>query len=185
MSVQHNQTQMSHHHTWLWAKTCCAAANILGREYYLGEAFGACFAIAMMTITMMMLIRMMIMWFIMVMVIPIIGSHTTIYYPPVEAPAASGRIVATLLTAYERWTRFHGFDPTAEGQRGSRVIMAGAHRVVVPEGMHAYLQTRGEMVPADMWPDVPGLLPTIHRAGTGARTILVLNFHYAVVTEKE
>ena len=121
----------------------------------------------------------------MVMVIPIIGSHTTIYYPPVEAPAASGRIVATLLTAYERWTRFHGFDPTAEGQRGSRVIMAGAHRVVVPEGMHAYLQTRGEMVPADMWPDVPGLLPTIHRAGTGARTILVLNFHYAVVTEKE
>lgn len=121
----------------------------------------------------------------MVMVIPIIGSHTTIYYPPVDAPAASGRIVATLLTAYERWTRFHGFDPTDEGQPGSRVIMAGDHRVVVPEGMHAYWQTRGEMVPADMGPDVPGLLPTIHRAGTGARTILVLNFHYAVVTGKK
>lgn len=121
----------------------------------------------------------------MVMVIPITGSHTTIYYPPVEAPVAAGRIVATLLTAYERWTRFHGFDPTDEGQPGSRVIMAGDHRVIVPEGMHAYWQTRGETVPADMRPDVPGLLPTIHRAGTGARTILVLNFHYAVVTGKK
>jgi hypothetical protein len=47
----------------------------------------------------------------MVMVIPITGSHTTIYYPRLEAPAAAGRIVATLLTAYERWTRFHGSIP--------------------------------------------------------------------------
>lgn len=120
----------------------------------------------------------------MVMVIPITGSHTTIYYPPVEVLAAPGRIMATLLTAYERWTWFHGFDPTDEGQPDSWVIMAGDHRVIVPEGMHAYWQTRGETVPADMRPDVPGLLPTIHRAGTEARTILVLNFHYAVVTGK-
>jgi hypothetical protein len=63
--------------------------------------------------------------------------------------------------------------------------MAGHHPVIVPEGMHAYWRTRGETVPADMRPDFPGLLPTIHRAGTGARTILVLNFHYALMKDEQ
>jgi hypothetical protein len=121
----------------------------------------------------------------MVLVIPITGSHTTIYHPLVDLTPVPGRIIGNLLTAYERWTRFHGFDSTNESQSNSRVIVAGDDRVIVPEGIFDYLRSRGEKVPADLRPDFPGVLPTIHRAGTGARTVVVLNFHYARIGSRE
>jgi hypothetical protein len=119
----------------------------------------------------------------MVLVIPITGNRTTIYHPHVEgrAPPPGDRIVATLLTAYERWTRFHGFDPTNGDRPNTRWMKAGEDLVAVPEGMQEYLQTRGGTVPDDLHPEFPGVLPTVHRAGEGARTVLVPNFHYSPI----
>jgi hypothetical protein len=53
--------------------------------------------------------------------------------------------------------------------------------VALPESMHEHLRTRGGIVPDDLHPEFPGVPPTVHRAGEGARTVLVQNFHYSSV----
>ena len=118
----------------------------------------------------------------MVMIIPIVGNQTIIFPDSNGGPSPAGRVVGTLLTAFGRWQAFHGFDPTGLPESAIRQVKVGQTRQAVPTGMLKFLRTRAAEVPMDLNPDKPGVLPTVHRAGTGARTVIVLNFAYSAAT---
>lgn len=111
----------------------------------------------------------------MVLIIPLAGSRTKIFSP--HSPMV-GRCPGegVLITAFERWANFHSFDATTKGNNVQ--VKVGKENRVVPRGVLGYLKSRGRMVSADMHPDWQGILPTVHQAGKGARTNLVLNFAY-------
>jgi hypothetical protein len=115
----------------------------------------------------------------MVLIIPLAGSRTKIFAP--HSPMVGlcpGEGV--LITAFERWANFHSFDATAIGNNVQ--VNVGKENRVVPRGMLGYLKSRGRLVSDDMQPHWPGVLPTVHQAGKGARTNLVLNFAYQAIT---
>lgn len=120
----------------------------------------------------------------MVMVIPLYGNRTTIYHPGQANAAAPApdRITANLISAYGRWTNFHAFDENGEPRPGqTRQVRVGEDRQTVPLGMLPYLRSRGTELPDDVFPGEPGMLPTIHRAGSGGRMVMVLNFSYSPI----
>jgi hypothetical protein len=111
----------------------------------------------------------------MVLIIPLKGSRTRIFsphFPMVGRCPGEG----ALITAFERWATFHSFDAATTGDVID--VKVGKKKRAVPRGILDYLKSRGRTVPADMHPNWRGLLPTIHQAGSGARTNLVLNFAY-------
>jgi len=111
----------------------------------------------------------------MVLVIPLQGSSPTIYPESGLRPSIGGH-VGYLITGLGRWNTFH--SPTDDQRNGWVTLNEYGSPIDVPEGMVRYRDERAKIAYPDMYPDFPGLFPTVHRGGTGARKVLILNLSH-------
>lgn len=118
----------------------------------------------------------------MVLVIPICGSRTTVFHDgPAQKQSDPSRITGDLISGLGRWTQFHNFQ-AQEASESLRLLRSKSNsRVLLPAGICDYWKSRSSIIPADLFPDAAGVLPTVHRAGAGPRTVIVLNFSYVQV----
>jgi hypothetical protein len=111
----------------------------------------------------------------MVLVIPLQGNSPTIYPEAGFRPSTDGH-AGYLITGLGRWNTFH--SPTDEQRNGWVTLNEYGTPIDVPEGMVRYRDERAKTAYPDMYHDYPGLFPTVHRGGTGARKVLILNFSH-------
>ena len=111
----------------------------------------------------------------MVLVVPLQGNHPRIYPDFGFQPFHDGQ-VGYLLTGLGRWITFHA--PSQSQRRGWVTLNEYGNPIDVPEGLVRYRDERAKNVYPDMYPEFPGLFPTVHRGGTGARKVLILNFSH-------
>jgi hypothetical protein len=111
----------------------------------------------------------------MVLVVPLVGQPPTIFPPCSKAPPAWGH--GYFITGMGRWETFH--SPTEAERRNWVTINEYGDDVRVPKGLIKYRDERAQAVYSDLRPDWPGVIPTVHRAGTGRRIVLILNLTYS------
>lgn len=113
----------------------------------------------------------------MVLLITLLGEPTVVYHNGHETQRfAAG--TAVLISAFGRWETFHHFDESTTDSAGTTEIRLHSGKRRVPSGFTSYLKTRGAQIDPDVLRAAPGVLPTVHRAGSGQRCVLVLNFNY-------
>jgi hypothetical protein len=111
----------------------------------------------------------------MVLVIPLQGNSPKIYPEAGLRPSTIGH-VGYLITGLGRWDTFH--SPTDAQRNGWVTLNEYGNPIDVPEGLVRYRDELAKNVYPDMYPEFPGLFPTVHRGGTGARKVLILNFSH-------
>lgn len=116
----------------------------------------------------------------MVLVIPLVGNRPTVYPEKLDAVrAGEGGVIGYLLTGMSRWETFHS---PSDSERARWVSLKEYEDpVAVPAGMIRYRNERAARTYEDMHPEYPGVIPTVHRGGTGARKVLILNFSHTQV----
>ena len=113
----------------------------------------------------------------MVMIIPLDGNPTQFFHPNFvqRHDQVAKRVEASLISAYGRWANFHEVGWEGKPSPGFRDNGQGVN---VPYSVAQYLGTRAKDIPPAFYPNVPGVLPTVHKAGEGPRKVIVLNFSY-------
>ena len=121
----------------------------------------------------------------MVLVVLLEGNHPTIYHGKNEANrgGAEGKVIGYLLTGMARWETFHA---PSDSERNRWVTVAEyGYPVKVPAAMVRYRDERAANADVDLYPGYPGVMPTIHRGGTGQRKVLILNFSHMAEVKNE